>query len=341
MTTNQMPARPAKMITVRELTKNFSVTRRSPGMAGALRALFSPNREELTAVDHVSFDIAQGELVGYLGPNGAGKSTTIKMLTGILHPTSGLVQVDGLDPVSQRKETAKRIGVVFGQKTQLWWDLPVGESFDLLRAIYQIPGGEFQKRLDFFCDLLQLGDFLHQQTRKLSLGQRMRADLAAALLHKPPVLFLDEPTIGLDILTRDTVRQFIQELNKTEHTTVLLTTHDIQDIEFLARRLILLDRGRVQYDGQIEDFIGSYANERIVTIHLEAPASPDAFEGYEIARQESAHHFEVKLPADQSTGKLIQSLAEKGQTIEEIHVRKQDLGDTLKRVYAGQRNVEL
>lgn len=310
-------------------------------MAGALRALFSPNKEELTAVDHVSFDIAPGELVGYLGPNGAGKSTTIKMLTGILHPSSGFVQVDGLDPVKQRKETAKRIGVVFGQKTQLWWDLPVGESFDLLRAIYQIPESDFKKRLDFFCDLLQLGDFLHQQTRKLSLGQRMRADLAAALLHKPPVLFLDEPTIGLDILTRDTVREFIQELNKTEQTTVLLTTHDIQDIEFLARRLILLDKGKVQYDGQIEDFIGSYANERIVTIHLEEPASPKVFDGYEIARQESPQHYEVKLPADQSTGKLIQVLAEKGQTIEEIHVRKQDLGDTLKRVYAGQRNVEL
>ncbi|MBI3394638.1 MAG: ATP-binding cassette domain-containing protein [Spirochaetia bacterium] len=329
------------MIEVSHLTKTFKTSKRQPGAWGALKAVFVPEHGELRAVDDVSFEIQQGELVGYLGPNGAGKSTTIKMLTGILHPTSGKVRVNGFDPVKERSQCARSIGVVFGQKTQLWWDLPVGESFDLIRTIYKIPEADFKRRLEFFFDLLQLQEFLHQQTRKLSLGQRMRADLAASLLHDPQVLFLDEPTIGLDILTRDLVRSFIKELNKNKKTTILLTTHDIQDIEFLAERLILLDKGKIHYDGNIGDFVAQYANERIVTVHLEEDASVDVFNGFRVSKQESPRHFEVALPEGQSTGALIQALAEKKQRIQEIHVRKQDLGDTLKRLYAGSRNVEL
>ncbi|HMZ35254.1 MAG TPA: ATP-binding cassette domain-containing protein [Leptospiraceae bacterium] len=310
---------------------------------GSVVSLFSAQKETITAVDHVSFDIGQGELVGYLGPNGAGKSTTIKMLTGILVPTSGRVLVDGIDPEKDRRAVARKIGVVFGQKTQLWWDLPVEESFDLLRAVYRIPGAEYKKRLNFFIELLDMKDFLSQQARKLSLGQRMRADLAASLLHRPPILFLDEPTIGLDILTRDIVRKFIKEINEQEKVTILLTTHDIQDIEYLARRLILLDRGRVHYDGGIDDFIQRYAAEKVLSLQVDPPLQSSFFtqRGFEVLSESSDRNFEIRLGADETPAALIEALSAGKIRIDEINMRKRDLGDTLKLMYTNQRNVEL
>ncbi|MCE9597344.1 MAG: ATP-binding cassette domain-containing protein [Spirochaetia bacterium] len=331
------------VIEVQELTKKFTVRKRKPGFLGSVVSLFSPYSEEMTAVDKVNFTIGRGDLVGYLGPNGAGKSTTIKMLTGILVPTSGRVMVDGVDPQEDRRAVARKIGVVFGQKTQLWWDLPVEESFDLLRAVYKIPRREYQQRLDFFINLLHMKDFLSQQTRKLSLGQRMRADLAASLLHRPPILFLDEPTIGLDILTRDIVRKFIKEINEKEQITILLTTHDIQDIEYLARRLILLDRGRVHYDGGIQEFVQRYAAEKVLTIQVDPPCGAEFFTslGYEILSAASDRNFEIRLGAQETPASLIEQLTEKGIRIDEINMRKRDLGDTLKLMYSNQQNVEL
>ncbi len=327
------------LITVSKLTKKFSVRKRKPGLWGAVKNLVSAETEDVAAVDAIDFRIRRGELVGYLGPNGAGKSTTIKMLTGILQPSSGQILVDGIDPARDRKILTRRIGVVFGQKTQLWWDLPVNESFDLLRTIYRIPADVFRERMAFFENLLGLGDFLHQQTRKLSLGQRMRADLAASLLHDPPVLFLDEPTIGLDILSREAIRDFIKQINRTRQTTILLTTHDMQDIEYLASRLILLDKGRIQYDGGVNEFTRQYTREKIITVHLEIPCDPAIFlrAGFQVKKQHSVLHFELVTGPDGSVGPLIEAITAGGGRLQEINVRRQDLGDTLKLMYAGSK----
>lgn len=327
------------IIHVKGLTKIFESRKRSPGLLGSIKGLVAGEKTLTRAVDSVSFDIGSGELVGYLGPNGAGKSTTIKMLTGILQPTSGDIRIDGLDPTKQRRDIARRIGVVFGQKTQLWWDLPVRESYDLLRMIYRIPKDIFRSRMDYLIDLLGLADFLDQQTRKLSLGQRMRSDLAASLIHDPSILFLDEPTIGLDILTKDVVRQTIRRLNKEKGITVILTTHDMDDIEFLADRLILLDKGRVQYDGAIDSFINTHQKKKLVTMHLENDMNGElpSLNGFKLIQAKSNRMFEFEMPKEESVARLIEWFNNHGGRIQEINVRKEDLSDTLKSIYAGQK----
>ena len=327
-----------EVIRVDNLRKEFLTRRRRPGLLGSLRSLVGGGHEVVTAVDGLNFSIGRGELVGYLGPNGAGKSTTIKMLTGILQPTSGSIRVNGADPTRERRSLTRRIGVVFGQKTQLWWDLPVEESFDLLRTIYRIPRADYRRRMDFFRSLLGLDEFLSRPVRQLSLGQRMRSDLAASLLHNPPVLFLDEPTIGLDILTRDAMREFIKELNRQESTTIILTTHDMQDIEFLATRLILIDKGRLQYDGQISDFTSRYSTEKLVTVHLEGGVPGLELlsgAGFQIQAGDSPHRFYVQMEAGASLGPLIQAVSDRGGRIQELNVSRPDLADTLKKMYGG------
>ncbi|EHQ05918.1 MAG: ATP-binding cassette domain-containing protein [Leptonema illini] len=327
------------IISVKGLTKIFESRKRRPGLLGSITGLVAGEKTLIKAVDSVSFDIGAGELVGYLGPNGAGKSTTIKMLTGILQPTSGDIRIDGLDPTKRRRDVARKIGVVFGQKTQLWWDLPVRESYDLLRMIYRIPKDVFRSRMDYFIDLLGLEDFLDQQTRKLSLGQRMRSDLAASLIHDPSILFLDEPTIGLDILTKDVVRQTIRRLNKEKGITVILTTHDMDDIEFLASRLILLDKGKVQYDGAIDSFINTYQKKKLVTMHLENDMNgvQPSLNGFKLLQAKSNRMFEFEMPKEESVAPLIEWFNNHGGRIQEINVRKEDLTDTLKGIYAGQK----
>jgi ABC-2 type transport system ATP-binding protein len=327
------------IISVKGLTKIFESRKRRPGLLGSITGLVAGEKTLIKAVDSVSFDIGAGELVGYLGPNGAGKSTTIKMLTGILQPTSGDIRIDGLDPTKRRRDVARKIGVVFGQKTQLWWDLPVRESYDLLRMIYRIPKDVFRSRMDYFIDLLGLEDFLDQQTRKLSLGQRMRSDLAASLIHDPSILFLDEPTIGLDILTKDVVRQTIRRLNKEKGITVILTTHDMDDIEFLASRLILLDKGKVQYDGAIDSFINTYQKKKLVTMHLENDMNgvQPSLNGFKLVQAKSNRMFEFEMPKEESVAPLIEWFNNHGGRIQEINVRKEDLTDTLKGIYAGQK----
>ena len=332
-----------EVIRVKNLGKDFTIRKRQAGFLGSIKSIVQVRKETLHAVDDVNFSIRRGELVGYLGPNGAGKSTTIKMLTGILQPTHGEILINGVNPSRDRRTLTRQIGVVFGQKTQLWWDLPVEESFDLIRTIYKIPRDKFKKRMAFFDDLLRLGDFKKQQTRKLSLGQRMRGDLAASLLHNPPVLFLDEPTIGLDILTQEAIRDFIKELNRTEKTTIILTTHDMIDVELLADRLILLDKGKIQYDGKLEDFSKQYSQEKLVSIHLEAPIGESVFTEASIRlhKKHSSSHFEAYLSVEESLAPLIESLSSRGARIQEISVRKQELGDTLKQMYKGNHNLEL
>jgi ABC-2 type transport system ATP-binding protein len=241
----------APMVEVKDLSKEFRTFRRREGVLGALENLFVREYLTVRAVDRVSFSIAPGEMVGYIGANGAGKSTTIKILTGILVPTSGRVVCQGYVPYRDRRRYTKHIGVVFGQRTQLWWDIAVIESFKLLKEIYDIPEQDYRHRMDFFSEILNLKDYLHTPVRKLSLGERMRCDLAASLLHNPPLLFLDEPTIGLDVVAKHRIREFLKEVNRTEGTTILLTTHDLSDIEELSRRIIIIDKGHILFEGDL------------------------------------------------------------------------------------------
>jgi ABC-2 type transport system ATP-binding protein len=256
------------IIEVQDLTKEFRTFRRREGVLGALQNLVTREYTTVHAVDHVSFSIERGEMVGYIGANGAGKSTTIKILTGILSPSSGRVVSHGFVPYRERRHYTKHIGVVFGQRTQLWWDIAVVESFKLLKEIYEIPEQDYRRRLDVFSEMLNLKEYLHTPVRKLSLGERMRCDLAASLLHNPPVLFLDEPTIGLDVVAKERIREFLKEVNRTESTTVLLTTHDLSDIEELSQRIIIIDKGRILFDGDLEQMKARLAQYNQVKFSL-------------------------------------------------------------------------
>lgn len=241
------------MITMEHVCKSYRVAKRNAGMKEACKALFRRETEVIRALSDVSFTIQDGEMVGYIGPNGAGKSSTIKILSGILTPDSGDCLVDGRIPWKNRTEHVRQVGVVFGQRSQLWWDVPVIDSFELLKDIYTIPTFEYQNNLEELTELLHLQELLKMPTRQLSLGQRMRCEIAASLLHSPKILFLDEPTIGLDAVSKLAVRKFIMQLNQNHKTTVILTTHDMQDIEVLTKRIILIGRGRVLMDGTLED----------------------------------------------------------------------------------------
>jgi len=256
------------MIEVENLQKTFRVARRREGRLGALRSLVSPEFREVQAVGGISFRIGAGELVGCIGPNGAGKSTTIKMLTGILVPSGGRVEVAGLVPHRRRTAVARRIGVVFGQRTQLWWDLPLIESFELLRYIYRVPADRYRQNLATFRELLDLDSFLQTPVRQLSLGQRMRGDLAAALLHDPPIVYLDEPTIGLDVVGKHRIRGFLQQINRERGVTILMTTHDVADIEQLCERLLIIDHGRLLYDGGLSEIRDRFGGERTLVVDL-------------------------------------------------------------------------
>lgn len=260
------------VIELQNVRKEFVTTKHYPGFKGAVKGLFTKERECKVAVDNVSFGIKEGEIVGYIGSNGAGKSTTIKMMSGILTPTTGTCLVNGIKPYQNRKQNAKNIGVVFGQRTQLWWDLPLSETYTVLKEIYEVSDADFKERMDFFNEVLGLQDFIHSTVRTLSLGQRMRADLAAALLHNPKVLYLDEPTIGLDIVVKDKIRQAIKEINEKYNTTVILTTHDLGDIEELCQRIIIIDAGKKIYDGTLTDLKKDYGHSCSVCFELKEKA---------------------------------------------------------------------
>ncbi len=245
------------------------------GAFAGLRALFTRQQTVQRAVDGVSFTVEPGEVVGYLGPNGAGKSTTVKMLTGILVPTSGRVTVAGVTPWRARERNAKQIGVVFGQRSQLWWDLPLRESLVLISKLYDMPRAWYAAQLDRFTELLDLGPFLNTPVRQLSLGQRMRGDLAAAMLYAPQILYLDEPTVGLDVVAKDRIRRFVAELNRTSGTTVVLTTHDLDDVEQLCRRIVMIDRGKVVYDGGVSELKARYAPYRELVVETQGLVEVD------------------------------------------------------------------
>ncbi len=257
------------MIRVSHLSKHFRVAQPGRGLAGKVRRLFAPQYRTIRAVDDVSFQVDEGEIVGYLGPNGAGKSTTIKLLTGVLRATAGEVEVNGLVPHQNRAQNAYNIGVVYGQRSQLWWDLPLIDSFDILAAMYKIPRPRYRAHLAFLVELLDMQAFLDQPVRKLSLGQKMRGDLAAALLHEPPILYLDEPTIGLDVLSKNRVLRFLQELNARQRTTILLTTHNLSDVERICPRIMIIDEGRVILDATQREILARFGRQRLLIVEFE------------------------------------------------------------------------
>lgn len=301
------------IIDVDGVAKTFRTPKRQAGFLGGVRTLFT--REYITkeAVADLSFAVEEGELLGYLGPNGAGKSTTIKLLTGILTPTSGTVHVNGVEPWRHREQNALTIGAVFGQRSQLWWDLPLIESFKLVGKMYRIVPDTYRRNLKRFSDLLELDEFITTPVRQLSLGQRMRGDLVAAMLYEPRILYLDEPTIGLDVLAQERIRHFIEEINREQRTTILLTTHDLSDVERLCRRILLIDHGKVLYDGSVEMLKRRYAPYRVLVVHLapDEPAlteeQPVAVGGAEFIRRDDA---KVWLQFDPATVALPALIAE-------------------------------
>ncbi|HIU40372.1 MAG TPA: ATP-binding cassette domain-containing protein [Candidatus Aphodocola excrementigallinarum] len=255
------------LIYVNNISKQFKVAQRPSGLKNAIRSFFKRDYKIIDAIKNVSFKINKGEIVGYIGPNGAGKSTTIKILSGILVPDSGVCKVKGFVPYNERDKYVKHIGVVFGQRSQLWWDIPAEDTFDLLKDVYDIPNDKFIKIKNELIDKLNLKDFINVPVRQLSLGQRMRCEIAASLLHSPEILFLDEPTIGLDAVSKTIVRDFIKKLNKEKKTTVILTTHDMSDIEALAKRIILIGKGTVLYDGALKSLKNKYDNNKYITVN--------------------------------------------------------------------------
>lgn len=257
------------IIEVKNIKKYYKVAKREKGLKATIKNLFHRKYEIKKAVNDISFSIKKGEIVGFIGPNGAGKSTTIKMLSGILYPDEGEIKINGFIPYKQRKQYVKNIGVVFGQKSQLNWDLPLIESFELMKYIYKIPEKVYEANLSKFTELLEMKDFIHQPVRQLSLGQRMRGDIVAALLHSPKIVFFDEPTIGLDVVAKEKIRDFVKYMNETEQTTIIFTTHDMQDIEKVCDRLIIIDNGKKIYDGSIAEIKSKYTNSKTIEIWLE------------------------------------------------------------------------
>ncbi|HET9393254.1 MAG TPA: ATP-binding cassette domain-containing protein [Candidatus Rubrimentiphilum sp.] len=320
------------IIRTRDLRKTFRTPKRRPGVGGALRTLFSREYEDKIAVRDVTMELEAGELVGYIGPNGAGKSTTIKMLTGILVPTSGTIEVAGLVPYERRNDNARNIGVVFGQRSQLYWDLPLVESFELLRAIYSIPRDRYERNVQRFKEMLEMEPFLRTPVRQLSLGQRMRGDFAAAMLHDPRIVYLDEPTIGLDVVAKEAIREFVRHINQDRGTTIILTTHDLADVERLCRRIILIDKGTIIYDGGVERIKEQYGTHRTLVLTLSEPHPDPVLEGAEI---ESNDRGLVRYRFDRRRVRPDQLIREATQRYElrDISIEEPDLESIIRRIY--------
>ncbi|WP_020575769.1 ABC transporter ATP-binding protein [Actinopolymorpha alba] len=324
MTTTQPHPKTSPLIELSGIAKTFVVRRR----VGRLRR----TRAEVHAVSDLSFTVSRGEMVGYIGPNGAGKSTTIKMLTGILVPSAGLLRVAGIEPSRERIQLARRIGVVFGQRTTLWWDLPLRDSFGLLRRIYKIPPARYRENLDRFVDLLDLGPLLDVPVRQLSLGQRMRGDITAALLHDPEVLYLDEPTIGLDIVSKARVREFLREVNAGQGTTVLLTTHDLTDIEQLCSRVMVIDHGRLMYDGDLDGLHSLGDSERTLVVDLAEPLPAIEVDGGRVVRVDGPRQW-LAFPAAASAAPLVAAIADR-YPLADLSIQEPAIEAVIARMYA-------
>lgn len=330
-------------IQLKNVSKEFVSPKKYPGLKGAIKGLFSNEKVRKMAVSDISFSIKEGEIVGYIGSNGAGKSTTIKMMTGILTPTKGECLVHGVNPSKERKKNAQNIGVVFGQRTQLWWDLPLSESYSILKEIYNVSDEDYEKQMKFLNEVLELEEFWTRPVRNLSLGQRMRADLGAALLHNPKVLYLDEPTIGLDLVVKDNIRKAIKEINEKYKTTVILTTHDIEDIEELCNRIIIIDDGKKIYDGSLENLKEKYGVTRKVTMEVKnlkeamkvdlsslLNVSKDA---YEVTEDKANNSIQVSF--DKNCMNISDVIARYMQYTEvrDIQIQETELSEIVKAIY--------
>ncbi len=323
-------------IVVDQLTKVFKIPKKDPGMVGALKSLFRPRFDAKTAVDHVSFKISPGEIVGYIGVNGAGKSTTIKMLTGVLMPTSGTASILGRDPHRQRVENAREIGVVFGQRTQLWWDLALVESLNLIARIYDLPADRYKQMLAQFAETLDLNDLLKVPVRNMSLGQKMRSELAAALIHEPRVVYLDEPTIGLDLIVKERIRDFIRTQCAATGMTVILTTHDLGDIEELCQRVLIIDEGRIIYDGPIHAIRDRFGKFR--EIKFETGGEPAAAlklpRGSEITSREN-RVLQIRFDRTQVSASQIAAAVMKQVDVHDFSLSEPNLASIVKQIYNG------
>ena len=311
------------LIEVTDLSRTFEVRRKV--------SRFRREVHEVRAVDHLSFAIEAGEMVGYIGPNGAGKSTTIKMLTGILVPSSGSLSVAGIDPSRNRVELTRRIGVVFGQRTTLWWDLPLRDSFELLRRIYRIDRDRYRRNLAEFTELLELGELLDTPVRQLSLGQRMRGDIAAALLHDPEILYLDEPTIGLDVVSKGRLREFLRTLNAERGVTLLLTTHDLQDIEQLCSRVMVIDHGSLVFDGSLELLHERGGSTRTLVVDLVDEAPPIDVPGAEVRKVEGPRQW-LSFPAKASAAPVVAAVAA-SYDVADLSITEPAIEDVIRAIY--------
>ena len=328
------------------VAKHFKVLNRREGLRGAFLDLFSRDYRVVRAVDGISLDIARGEIIGFLGPNGAGKSTAIKMMTGVLHPTSGIISINGMNPFKDRVRFVRGIGVVFGQRTQLWWELPVRESFKLLKEIYGISDGAYRANLARFEELVNLKDLYPQQVRSLSLGQRMLCDIVASFLHDPAIIFLDEPTIGLDVAVKSQIRTLLRSLNAEKKTTILLTTHDIGDVEALCRRIVMIDKGRVIYDGATENFnrlFGSFRTLRLLCREGEGDRMrellPEAKKAFDVTSidlsQADTHWYDITIDQEKANLSDILSWALNTLPVKDVKINEISTESVIEKVYAG------
>lgn len=323
-------------IEVTELTRVFRVRRKEKGMRGSLRAILQPRMEEIKAVDRISFQVKEGEMLAFIGPNGAGKSTTIKMLTGILYPDSGSAQVLGLDPIRKRKQLAYEIGTVFGQKEQLWTHLTPYDNFQFFGAIYDLAARETDARIEELAGTFDLGAFLHTPVRNLSLGQRIRCEIVASLIHRPRVLFLDEPTIGLDPVVKESIRALIKQMNKELGTTIFLTSHDVGDIEKLCRRIIIVNSGRIVLDQSMEHLKYHYLNKKIVEAKLQEEPMLRAREGITVLKQKGGH---VKFEVDTEKMRISEALRLiGGENVEDINISNIPLENIITEIYKAEES---
>lgn len=320
------------LIKAENLNKTFRVYKSGEGIKGYLKSFISRDYNEIQAVEDLDLEIGEGEMIGYIGANGAGKSTTVKMLTGILEPTSGKIEVDGRNPNKERRKNAMNIGVVFGQKTQLWWDLPVRESFKLLKEIYEVSDEDYEERINEFDEVLQLSDFWDQPVRKLSLGQKMRCELAAAFLHHPKIVYLDEPTIGLDVAVKERIREFIKKMNEEKNITVMLTTHDIGDIEDLCRRIVVLDEGRKIYDGELESLVDSLEHRRLILDLLNAEKIEIELDGVESIKEEDGRTAIIFNRKQVSASDLMKYILDNYE-VNDFELKEPDIEEVVKKVY--------
>lgn len=324
-----------KTVIVENLSKNFEAVIREKGVSGSLKSLIKPRKKIVTALNSINFTIGEGELIGFIGPNGAGKTTTLKILSGLLYPTNGFVSVLGFNPWDRKPEFLKRISLVMGQKNQLWWDLPAIETFELNKAIYEIPDRRYKETLGELTDMLDVKDLLNVQVRKLSLGQRMRLELLAALLHQPKVLFLDEPTIGLDVVAQQKVRDFIFEYKRKYKASIILTSHNMEDLADLAKRVVVLDRGEILFDGDLKELTDKFAKEKTIKVYLSRETDYKKFE--EMGNIKRIDYPQVTISVDRNAVPFAASEILQNFPVADLTIDEESIEDIIRRVFRGEK----